>query len=55
MAMLFVLGLLVVMGVVSIRSGGPTGKSTPFGADSRTPLGATDEGSSAPPSRERIA
>lgn len=54
-AMRVVLTLVVVMGIVSIRSGGAAGKATPLGADQRTPLGATDEGSDAPPTRERIA
>lgn len=54
-AMLVVLMLVIVMRVASIRSGGVGGKTTPFGEDTRTPLGATDEGSDAPPSRERVA
>jgi len=55
LALAIVFAGVVAMLIVSLRSAGPGGKSTPIGADSRTPLGASDEGSDAPPSRERIA
>lgn len=41
--------------VVSRRSAAPDGKRTPFAHDDATPLGATDEGSDAPPSEQRSA
>ena len=50
-----VLAAFVTIFVVSRCSATPEGKKTPFATDDRTALGATDEGSEVPPSRERVA